>query len=106
MPKSLPIWNVYYRSFNEHRIKVFNIFDHIDFSDKFEKIRKKKLSKNEFAEEVKSILFYHFNSKYEYEVIIGALSDHRSEDEEIKVDIYSQVMLNWDVFIDYIYQFK
>lgn len=106
MSEALPVWNVYYRSISESRIKVFNIFNHIDFSAKFEKIKKKKLSKDEFAKEVESILFYHFNSKYEYEVIIGALSNHRKDDEEIKVDIYSQVMLNWDVFINYIYQFK
>jgi len=102
----LPKWYVFFHSHIDKAIKQFNIFDHPTFAAKFEKIRKKKLDKDEFAEEIRSILFYHFNSKYEYEVIIGALSNHRKDDEEIKVDIYSQVMLNWDVFIDYIYQFK
>lgn len=102
---ALPQWFVYYHSHMDRKIKSLDIFGHVAFAEKFEKIRLKKLPKEEFAKEVRSILFYHYNSKFEYEVLISSLSEYRNRDEEIKVDIYSQVMLNWDVFIDYIYQF-
>ena len=107
MPKTaLPRWNVFYHSHTDKRIKTINIFDHVTFAEKYLQIRKRKLSREEFEKEVKSILFYHDNSKYEYEVLITSLFESRNNDEEIKVDIYEQIILNWDIFIDYIYTFK
>lgn len=100
----LPKWYVFFHSHIDRKIKKLNIFDHPTFAVKFDKIRKKKLPRDEFEKEVNSILFYHFNSKYEYEVLISSLGDCRKTEEEIKVDAYEQIMLNWDAFIDYIYR--
>lgn len=41
---------------------------------------------------------YHFWSRCEYEVIIR---EWCGREAERKVDIYEQLMLNWDRFIDY-----
>lgn len=107
MPKNnLPEWYVFYHSHIEKRIKKLNIFDHSTFAQKYLQILKRKLSREEFAKEVESILFYHYNSKFEYEVIISSLCESKNRDEEIKVDVYEQIKLNWDIFIDYIYDFK
>jgi hypothetical protein len=93
-------------------------------------LKRKKLSKEEFADRLKREVMYYFWSKYEYETVVttfpphitsGELDkaiverDHRlkeygrcrssiqiTPEEYIKIDIYDQVRLNWDVFVDYV----
>lgn len=62
--------------------------------------------KQDFADKVKSDLMYYFWCKSEHEIIISALSSSKNHNEEIKVDIYEQVMLNWEIFIDYLWEYK
>lgn len=124
------IWNVYRNNFNTKKIEVFNIFDHISFLESVKKILKQTQNKKEFSENIREELLYYFWSKYEYEVIITSFpvyinqkelnkinSDNNSNsnnktkisiepDVGIKVDIYSQVMNNFDIFVDYIWNNK
>ena len=124
------IWNVYRNNFNTKKIEVFNIFDHISFLESIKKILKQTQNKKEFSENMRKELLYYFWSKYEYEVIITSFpvyinqkelnkinSDNNSNsnnktkiniepDVGIKVDIYSQVMNNFDIFVDYIWNNK
>lgn len=124
------IWNVYRNNFNTKKIEVFNIFDHISFLESVKKILKQTQNKKEFSENMRKELLYYFWSKYEYEVIITSFpvyinqkelnkinSDNNSNsnnktkiniepDVGIKVDIYSQVMNNFDIFVDYIWNNK
>lgn len=62
------------------------------------------LPKNEFAEAVKRDLLYYFWSKCEYEIVITGWPN--VEDNLEKVDAYGQVMLNFDIFIDYLWSHK
>lgn len=99
------IWNVYRYVINARKIQVFNVLDHSGIVKDLEKLRKKKLSKEEFAEELRQSLFYYFGSKSEYEVVVGPWVGSRDfEKEAIKVDIYAQVRLNWEVFVDYVWE--
>lgn len=128
------IWNVYMVDFNNRDIKVFNIFNHSRFNDSVKKLKKAKLPKEEFADRLNRELMYYFGSKYEYETVITTFPphitlkelddaieerDHRIKvygecrgsinicpESGIKVDIYQQVMLNWDVFVDYVWEVK
>lgn len=124
------IWNVYRNNFNTKKIEVFNIFDHISFLESVKKILKQTQNKKEFSENIRKELLYYFWSKYEYEIIITSFpvyinqkelnkinSDNNSNsnnktkiniepDVGIKVDIYSQVMNNFDIFVDYIWNNK
>ena len=128
------IWNVYNRDFNSRKIEVFNIFDHSSFRDSVRKLRKKKLPKAEFAEQLKRDVMYFFWSKYEYEVVVTSFPPYIDKKEldrlntayeeyntkyghyplridaypEIgeKIDIYEQVLLNWDAFVDYVWGTK
>lgn len=124
------IWNVYRNNFNTKKIEVFNIFDHISFLESVKKILKQTQNKKEFSENIREELLYYFWSKYEYEVIITSFpvyinqkelnkinSDNNSNsnnktkisiepDVGIKVNIYSQVMNNFDIFVDYIWNNK
>ena len=124
------IWNVYRNNFNTKKIEVFNIFDHISFLESVKKILKQTQNKKEFSENIREELLYYFWSKYEYEVIITSFpvyinqkelnkinSDNNSNsnnktkisiepDVGIKVDIYTQVMNNFDIVVDYIWNNK
>lgn len=127
-------WNVFRRDVNKNKIVTFNIFDHWKFNEDVQKSLKKFKDKDEFAEHLRRDLMYYFWSKYEYEVIITSfpsyiemkeldrLNEERASHKErydrepiyldanlkteIKVDIYAQVMNNWDIFLDYVWNSK
>lgn len=98
-------WNVFYHDINKRQIRTWNIFNHDRFRRDVEKHLKECTSKEEFAEKLRSELFYNFWCKAEYEVLISPWVGG-SRCEEIKVDIFSQVMLNKNVFVDYCWSFK
>ena len=98
-------WNVFYHDANKQEIRVFNIFKHYSFNKSVEKLLKKCKDKKEFAESIKIELMYYFWSKAEYEIIISPWCGGRYT-EDIKVDIYEQVMNNFDIFLDYVWNSK
>lgn len=127
-------WNVYCHDINKGKIVEFNIFDHGRFFEDVRKVLKKCNTKEEFAEKLKSHLMYYFWSKCEYEVVISSFPVRIKKDEfnrlieEFKVDaekyghepygmwvcpdvgekidIAGQVMLNFEVFVDYVWSHK
>ena len=127
-------WNVFEHDFNAKEIKIYNIFDHGRFAEDVKKTLKKTEDKIEFAKEMQRNLFYYFGCKCEWEVVITPFPPHIDKreldrlnteykeceekyghqpystyvnpDVAEKVDVYSQVMLNFDVFIDYLWTYK
>ena len=100
------IWNVYVENFNGKRIEPFNVFQHSGFINDIEKAYKKhKNDFDAFSEAVKRSLIYYYWAKAEWEIIIGPWCSAKfSKDMEIKVDVYDQVMLNWETFIKYVWE--
>ena len=96
-------WNVFYHNVNSQKIETFNIFKHGAFFEYVSNHLNKCKTKEEFAEKLKSELHYYFWSKAEYELIISPWCGGRYTDD-IKVDIYTQVMNNWSIFLDYVWQ--
>jgi hypothetical protein len=94
------VWNVFYHNSNAKKIEFFNIFDHWKFKEEVEKALKKSKTREELEKAVKSELMRYFWSKYEWEVLITPWPER--EDETIKVDVYWQVINNFDRFVDYI----
>lgn len=99
---SKPTWNVCYSDSNTDTIKIFNIFEHKHFMQGCDKafIKAKRSDREVFAEEVKIELRYWFWSKCEWELIIHGLFSTYNQ----KVDVFGQVMINWDRFIDYLWE--
>lgn len=95
-------WNVFYHDINKQTITTLNIFNHWKFNEDVQKNLKKIQDKDEFAKALKSNLMYYFWCKSEYEIIISPWCGGR-DTKDIKVDIYTQVMNNWDVFLDYVW---
>lgn len=97
-------WRVYFHDFNGQKIVPWNIFKNWRFKESVEKlVNNKKLDREEFREKLRIELMYNFWSKTEYEVIIKPWV---GDGDEIKVDIYDQVMLNFDKFVNYVWSFK
>lgn len=127
-------WNVFYHDINKNKITTLNIFDHWKFAEYTQKILKEIKDKDIFAENLRRGLFYYFGSKCEYEVIITSfptyitmkeldiLNNERalhkekygrdlvrvnaSPDTGVKIDIYTQVRNNWEVFVNYVWNSK
>lgn len=95
-------WNVYIHNINSRKIEIFNIFRHGRFTEDVRKAAKKYKRKNEFAEQLKNELRYYFWAKCEWETIIGPWIGNTAKISK-KIDVYGQVMLNWDVFVDYVW---
>lgn len=127
-------WNVYRHDINRREIVEFNIFNHWRFEEDVKKDLRKCKTKEEFAEKIKSHLMYYFWSKCEYEVVISSFPVHIKKDEfnrlteefiadtekyghepygmwvcpdvGEKIDIAGQVMMNFEVFVDYVWSHK
>ena len=95
-------WNVYYYDINRKQITTFNIFRHGGFREDVYKLFESFDDKQGFTEAIERILLYWFWCKSEYEVLIRAWCGGNG-DEEVKIDVCSQVMLNFDKFIDYVW---
>ena len=98
-------WNVFIGNFNHKDIETYNIFDHYLFKEDCDKAWKKHGTDfQKFSKEVKSSLMYYFWSKCEWEIILSHWPpSERFKDK--KVDVYEQVMLNWEVFITYLWNY-
>lgn len=102
----MPVWNVFFYDFNKRRIVPYNIFDHASFREDCKKHAKKYAQDPEkFAEEVKHELHYYFWCKCEYEIILSGWPP-KEDDDGRKVDICQQVLLNWDVFIAWLWEHR
>ena len=96
------VWNVLYNSFSESGIKTFNVFDHWRFAKEVNECLSKISNKVDFANELRSDLFYYFCSKCEWEIVVSPWTGDR-EKGAIKIDVYDQVMMNWELFLDYVW---
>jgi hypothetical protein len=47
---------------------------------------------------------YYFWSKAEWEIIISSWPNR--DNDELKIDVFDQVMLNWEAFVDYCWSNK
>ena len=96
-------WNIIYGNFNSREIEIYNIFRHWAFKQDCAKAAKKfKDNKESFADEVRKSLMYYFWSKCEYEIIISGFPGREGKEE--KIDVYTQVMMNWDIFFQYLWE--
>lgn len=96
-------WNVIYYDVNSRKIRTFNIFLHGGLESDLKNHFRKYQTKEEFAEQLRKSLFYYFGARAEYEILISPWAGG-SEEDTIKVDIYWQIMNNWDRFLDYVWE--
>ena len=125
------IWNVYIENFNTKKIEVYNIFDHASFKHNILQEYSICKSKEVFFDKLKRELTYYFWCKCEWEMVITDWPTHITVDEiedlndelsryesrwhrkpyslnvdlpiQKKISVYDQVMLNWDIFAEYVW---
>ena len=125
---NLMVWNVYDYDINRKDINLYNVFKHHSFKQDVEELLKGNLTFNKFSKRLKNIAQYYFWSKAEYEIVITSwlpYIDNKELDRLVserencqcrlydvnldvskKIDIYNQLVINWDVFAAYVYSFK
>lgn len=129
-------WNVWisHRYTPDEGIQKYNIFDHWRFRDDVVKLVKKYVklrigkgpeaeqaeadNRAAFLEGVRRELMYYFWSKCEWEIVLthwppAVGPDRNTPDawdrfnrESRKIDVYEQVLMNWDAFCDYLWSHK
>lgn len=95
-------WYVYLENFNSRSIVTYNVFEHFNFYQDVKETIRQIENKQIFSEKIKRIAKYYFWSKCEYEILITSWIAHNNFKDE-KIDVYDQLELNWDRFIDYIW---
>ena len=71
--------------------------------EEVEKLLHRNLSREDFPGKLKDCLLYYFWAKSEYEILI---SPRIGDAKDIKVDIFDQVMINFERFVDYVWHFS
>ena len=104
MDRTALTWNVYVGDSNARTIRIHNIFNHSGFLEDLKKIARsyKDTQREEFCEHMRKSLLYYYGSKCEWEVIIDHWPQWDRFNSE-KVDVYSQVRMNWEPFCDYVW---
>ena len=127
------VWNVYNLRWN-NELEIFNVFDHRSFNEYIQKLLRKPPSKEEFAEQLRREAQYRYWAKCEWELIISDLHTQVDQRElnrilnecyferskadpplrcthvnlynDEKIDVYDQLCLNWDAFVDYVWEHR
>ena len=98
-------WNVYIENINKREIEVYNIFNHYNFLKDCAEAALNYSDKSDFSTQVKRNLMYYYGYKCEWEIILSDFPPSKRFKEK-KVDVCQQVMLNYDKFIDYVWDNK
>lgn len=96
-------WFVYRHLYPQNRILEYDVFSHERFYHDVVSALQKCDTKEKFEKELHHIAFYYYASKCEHEIV---LSEWVGPHTNRKVDIYMQLHLNWNVFVDYIWRHK
>lgn len=99
------VWKAIHYNRIKKKIEEFNLFDDVNFLKTVKKDLKECKSKELFAERLQSNLLYYYWGKVEWEIVIMPW-ENSSPEEQMRVDVYWQVMNNWDVFLDYVWNSK
>lgn len=98
-------WWVIYYNFNKRAIEQYNCL--AGREDDIRKMQKKADGDIEvFKELLKREMMYRYWSKAEWEVIVSSWPPSNDHKEEYKLDVWTQIYMNWDKFVDYCWTCK
>lgn len=127
-------WNVIHHNHNTREFETFNIFNHWRFREYLDKLLEdKNITREYFEERLRREVMYYYWSKTEWECIVTDTKPHIARKElgcivdecyqkrtmeqgfprctavnlsdSEKIDIYDQVNLNWEAFVEYVWGF-
>lgn len=93
-------WNVWIWDFNHDSLEVYDVMPR--FIAAFKSLKKKDIPDTieKLSDWLNSEAHYMFWSKCEYEMIIHGWPERKNDS---KVDVYDQLKMNWDAFVEYFY---
>lgn len=124
---------VFVENINKKKIEKYNVLND-GILDEFKKRMKEQhiTDKRQFAEMAEQVLMYHYWSRSEWEIVLTDWPPHMKLEElaklneEVekykkdynrepysltinlstaeKIDVYDQIMMNWNIFIDYVWE--
>ena len=98
-------WNAILYDYQSTRIRKYNIFNNSQFcKDCIELFSPPNLGKETFSELLDKKAMYEFWGRCEYEFLISSWPPGPAE-KPYKIDVYEQLKLNWEKFVDYLYDF-
>ena len=88
-------WNVWIWNFNHDKLEQYDVVPML--LRELKSLRKDDfpMDKKSMNKELKEWARYHFWAKCEYEMIVHGWPEQKNDE---KVDVYNQLMLNWDTF--------
>ena len=100
-------YNVWIFNFNQQEIEIYNVFRHYGFFKTIKKILLEYETIEDFSEQLKKEVMYHFWAKAEWEIIIQPWSGCCDIKKTAKkIDVYDQLTMNWEHFVKYIWDNK
>lgn len=118
-------WFVFRHDININSIEKYDIFTHKRFAEEVKQALKQNMDYDEFSQKLKSISMYYFWCKCEYEIVITSFPPYINTDEigriiahknskrldvsldcAEKIDIFYQLQMNWEQFVNYVWSFK
>lgn len=90
---------------SNHSFMKFNVFDHPKFYKEVTALLKKKPSREELSDKLQTLVMYYYWCKCEWEMVICSWPPSKYNAINEKVDVYQQLRLNWEPFVDYVFQF-
>lgn len=89
--------------YNGKQIEGFNVFTNYNFNKAINDLLEvPDIQFDEFNEIIDRTAQWQFWGRCEYEILVNAWPAS-SQDSSYKLDIYEQLKLNWDRFIDYVW---
>ena len=98
-------WKAIYYNRCSDTIDVFNVFNHTSFAEDVQKDLKECETKDEFADRLRRSLQCYFWCKSEWEIVIQPWCGGENATDR-KVDVYWQVLNNWEHFLEYVWNTK
>ena len=92
-------WYVYRHDTNKGVIYKYNVLQPWIIKEIKERMER-TTTLSDFKEILERVLRYHYWSKCEHEIII---KEWTGKPSEIKIDVFDQLLLNWEVFCRYVW---
>lgn len=83
-----------------------NVFENCGFFSDVQKLLKARPNREELSKELRNIAKYYYWHRCEWEVLLSSwVQSEREGSPKLKIDVYDQLNMNWDSFVDYVWQF-
>ena len=101
-------YNVWTYNINKRKMEQYNIFNHGSFIRKIKNIFLENdnlfFSIEDFSLQLKRETMYYFWAKAEWEIVIQPWCGCRDVEKTAqKIDVFDQLMMNWNIFVKYIW---